>query len=76
MYKNLDQIISDFASNGFKLVEFNKSMYKFEAVCTGEIAEIIFTKKLQYWTVELVNYTPYIFMIKIIYDTLFFLEKL
>lgn len=74
MYKCSESIINAFASNSFKLVEYDECMYKFEAVCTGEIAEIIFTKRLQYWNVELVNYAPYVFMVKIIYDTLCYLE--
>lgn len=74
MYKCSESVINAFASNGFKLVEHDEYVYRFEAVCTGEIAEIIFTKRVQYWNVELVNYTPYVFMVKIIYDTLCYLE--
>ena len=48
MYKCSESVINAFASNGFKLVEHDEYVYRFEAVCTGEIAEIIFTKRVQY----------------------------
>lgn len=68
-------LLEKYKEEGFTLIKSNNSLYIFELICTGEISNIIFSRGRRNWNVELVNYAPYASMVKIIYDTLIFLEN-